>query len=269
MEKRIIKTGLILILTVNFYGCGTIRDHFDGANPKRVLFENWQEKIADTFINGDYQNYYNELGCSTHAEGATQERNKQLDKFILGVDSYYYRNKNSLITGKGMADTAFDIIQLGLTGAASFAGGGTPNLLAAIATAINGSKISIDKNILADHSTLLIASKMDQLRLSKIIEITQKKESQDCAQYSLDAAMKDGIDYYYAGTVNGALLAIFAETSNQMKAAEVKRDTLVKKQFDNIQKQRTLDIQARENAQKREALSIREKEKKLDLKYRE
>jgi hypothetical protein len=38
--------------------------------------------------------------------------------------------------------------------------------------------------------------------------------------YTLDAAMRDGIAYYYAGTVNAALLALFNETGKSVAEAD-------------------------------------------------
>jgi hypothetical protein len=243
------KISFVIVMVIGISGCSnTLSRHLADENPKNVLFINWDKIEAQKFIDGTYRNGYD---CTGNKLAATQTRNEKLDTFILGVDSYYHKNKNALITGTGIENTIADIIQLGLTGAASFAGGGTPNLLAGIATAINGSKLSFDKNIFADHSSLLLAAKMDQLRLTKINYITEKKLSKDCTKYSLDEAMRDAIDYYYAGTVNGALLAIFAETGNKMQEEEQKSNDLIDpnlaKQKEKIKlKEKTLDLKARE-----------------------
>lgn len=204
-------------------GCST----FSSKSPKNVLYENWNANIAQDFVSGKYQDKYNTLSCTIKGEEARQERNRQLERFITGVDSYYYQSRNLLITGKGIQNTFHDIAQLGITGVATFASGGTANILAAIATASQGSKLSFDKNILSEQSAFLIATKMDQLRKTKLNLIAVQK-LKGCDNYSLDQAMKDGIDYYYAGTVNGALISIFSETGNKMKKAkEDKREIVV------------------------------------------
>ena len=227
------KLSLIIAVVFNLQGCAAIDQYFDGENPKQVFHTNWEKNEAKRFIEGKYDDKYLLLGCSVANAAAKAERDKQLDSFILGVDAYYYVIRHSLLSGVAFENTFADIVQLGLTSVASFAGGGTPNLLAAIATAINGSKLSIDKNFLADHSSLLVASKMDQLRSTKMNEINKKKAF-DCIEYSLDAAMKDAIDYFYAGTPNGAILAIFNETGKDMQDAQKDELKIVNERYKKI-----------------------------------
>ncbi|WP_028869869.1 hypothetical protein [Psychromonas arctica] len=213
MEKYI-----IIFITLLITGCSTTKRHYSEENPKNVLHSHWNDSVAEEFISGNYANTYNQLNCIQTPEQATIERNKQLDRFLIGIDTYYYKNKNALITGKAFSNTTSDIIQLGLTGAATFASGGSANVLAGVATALNGVTLSIDKNFFAEQSAMLIASKMDQIRLEKLNQI-DKKRVLDC-EYSLNSAMKDALDYYYLGTMNGALLAIFNDTGNKMADAQ-------------------------------------------------
>jgi len=224
------KNNTILITLLLLSGCSTFERHMQKENPKNVLHANWNEKVASDFISGNYSKKYDELECLSVPQKATAERNKQLDRFLIGVDTYYYKNKNALITGRGINDTTSDIIQLGLTGTASFASGGTANVLAAVATALNGAKLSIDKNLFADKSPLLIVSKMEQIRLSKLNQIN-KNRLLDC-NYSLNSAMKDALEYYYLGTVNGALLALFTDTGEKMQKAQSEETTIVKENYE-------------------------------------
>src|SRR5690606_12216567 len=140
---------------------------------------------------------YDDLIDKRQYAEASLERNRQLDAFLTGIDVYFQRQKNLLVAGKSLSDTGFDIVQLGLTGTASFTGGSTPNVLAAIATAVHGTRISLDKNLFNDHATLMIVAKMEQLRAAKRVEIEMQKTDVE-ATWSLDAAMRAAIEYYYA-----------------------------------------------------------------------
>lgn len=220
MKKTTIFISLLLLS-----GCSSFERHLQKENPKNVLHEYWDKNISKDFISGTYSKEYDSLVCLKDEDKATIERNKQLERFLIGVDAYYYKNKNTLITGRAFADSTSDIIQLGLTGTASFASGGSANVLAAIATVLNGSKLSIDKNIFNDKSPLLIASKMEQIRLVKLNQINKNKLL-GC-EYSLNSAMKDAVEYYYLGTINGALLAIFNEIGAQMKDAQKIENTII------------------------------------------
>lgn len=230
-------------------GCGlsAVRDFDSPNNPKRVLYEQWNRApatgdtgahSADTFRTGKYQEKYNtHMNSASNAkadsperekflEDARQERNTQLDAFLTGVDVYYQRNKNLFITTRAGAATAFDVTQLSLTGVASLASHGTANILSAVATGIHGTRLSIDKNLFQDQASLLVAAKMEQLRTEKLAEIEKRKKN-PVADYSLEAAMRDGLEYYYVGTVNGALLALFQDTgAKQQESTEELRTTL-------------------------------------------
>jgi hypothetical protein len=52
----------------------------------------------------------------------------------------------------------------------------------------------------------------------------------------LDAAMRDAIEYYYAGTINGALLALFNETGQKSVAAENEQKSQVNRVFEQNMK---------------------------------
>jgi len=223
------KNNTILITLLLLSGCSTFERHMQKENPKNVLHANWNEKVASDFISGNYSKKYDELVCLDSIEQATIERNKQLDRFLIGVDAYYYKNKNALISGRAIANSTSDIVQLGLTGTASFASGGTANVLAAVATVLNGTKLSIDKNVFSDKSPLLIASKMEQIRLVKLNQMNKNKLL-GC-EYSLNSAMKDAVEYYYLGTINGALLAIFNEIGAQMIEAQKTENDIVETNY--------------------------------------
>jgi len=232
MKKTTIFIALLLLS-----GCSSLERHLQKENPKNVLHEYWDKKISKDFISGTYSKEYDSLVCLENEDKAKIERNKQLERFLIGVDAYYYKNKNTLITGRAFADSTSDIIQLGLTGTASFASGGSANVLAAIATVLNGSKLSIDKNIFNDKSPLLIASKMEQIRLVKLNQINKNKLL-GC-EYSLNSAMKDAVEYYYLGTINGALLAIFNEIGAQMKDAQKIENTIIDNNYKIAIKEKT------------------------------
>jgi hypothetical protein len=236
-----------------FTGCATLRDFNSRDNPKRVLYHNWNDQDALRFQKGTFRETYDDrvdqaskaesAGNTTEARAARRaaalERNRELDRFLTGVDVYYEKTKNTLITGRALSNTGFDIVQLGLTGSATLASGGTSNVLAGIATAIQGAHLSIDKNLFNDNASLLIAAKMDQLRKTKR-DLIEKQKIDDKLDYTLDAAMRDAIEYFYAGTINGALLALYNDTGQKTAAAETKQDQQVNQLYEQ-------NLKAREN----------------------
>lgn len=210
-------------------GCSTVGEVTESENPIKVLQSNWSDQIAETFRNGTYADEYNKFVAAGNEAKANEERRRQVNRIIGGIDSYYDRKiKGKLIAGKAAWDTGNEVVTLLLTGAASVSGGDTPKVLAAIATAIQGTKISVDKNFFQDNSAVMLAIKMDQLRAEVYSEIQLALE-QSYTQYPLEQAMRDVIRYYSAGTMKGALIAIVKDAGAKQEKAENETKELTKK----------------------------------------
>ena len=92
------------------------------------------------------------------------------DKMIFSVageiDKSYMKFRNTLFRGVASGTTALQMTQIGLTSAATLAGGEAAKaILAAIATGTAGSALSFGKNFFKEKSSDLLISRMDALRV--------------------------------------------------------------------------------------------------------
>ncbi|MDD5159459.1 MAG: hypothetical protein PHI47_05375 [Sulfuricurvum sp.] len=254
-SSKIALFASLILLT----GCASMEEFKPSTNPIISIRSNWNEQVAQSFIDGTYKNRYNELMSKMGSEEeAKNERNRQIYLMINGIDSYYDREiKGKLITGKAAMNTSYDILLLALTGTASFAGGETPQVLSAVATAIQGTKASIDKNFFQNNSEIMLVIKMDQLRAEVYTDI-QQSIKQSCQDYPLEAAMRDVIRYYSAGTMKSAIIAIVNEAGTKLQQAEEKSKELLKSNTDMATQKEQLKLQ-------KDQLEIQIKRKELNL----
>lgn len=111
------------------------------------------------------------------------------------------------------------IASLGLTGGATFAGLTTAHVLAAVATGVTGTRAAYEKEVLAEKTVVAINTAMHTNR--KKVEVRIRRGLQrPIEEYPLGLALSDLEDYYYAGTVLGALVGITEIVGSEGKATE-------------------------------------------------
>jgi hypothetical protein len=116
------------------------------------------------------------------------------------------------------------IVSLGLTGGATFAAETTANVLAAAATGVTGTRAAYEKEVLAEKTVVAINTAMHTNRIKVEVRIRRGLQ-RPIEEYPLGLALSDLEDYYYAGTVLGALVGITEIVGSEGKAAE--RDLVI------------------------------------------
>jgi len=176
------KTGLIT------YNSKTIVDTIDNY---------YQEEDAyKTAVNGN-----NTVSQTTALKLMTMDRDEIVYYYLMIIENFYATERRQLIDNTDWAVTGGDIVQLGLTSAATLVGGPqTKAILAAIATGINGSTLSIDKNILNNGSVEIVTARMQALIESKAGSVTTNLTGKKADTYSLRQAVLDLVDVYNCGS---------------------------------------------------------------------
>jgi hypothetical protein len=118
-----------------------------------------------------------------------------------------------------------DWVLLGLTGAASLAGGAA-NALAAAATGITGARASFDKQAMYEKTLPVLIAQMVAKR--KAVEVRIRVGlTQSNSEYPLLAALSDLQDHYYAGTIPGAISEVAANAGAQKEKAQKELDAIL------------------------------------------
>ncbi len=117
------------------------------------------------------------------------------------------------------AGFAATVTTLGLTAAGAVAGGGTTQVLSAIAAGITGSRAAFEREVLAERTVLAIHTSMRANRMIVLARI-RLGLTQSVSQYPLAAGLTDVEDYYFQGTVLGALIGITKAVGVKAEEAE-------------------------------------------------
>ncbi len=130
-------------------------------------------------------------------------RDKILDKYMAEIDTTYHRYDDGLYMGKSSQAVAGDIATLGLTAATAITlVARTKTILAALATAVAGVNLSIDKNYFGQQTFSALAIAM-QARRDKAKSTIDDNKKLSVADYSLEGGRRDLVSYFFAGNFAG------------------------------------------------------------------
>ena len=236
------------MLAVLFAGCGLNKklraSHWDdnrmGFRPVQESLDQRAAALRTRYSDNAWHDTYK--SCTSNKK---QERNKIIDELMFMIDVDHARIKKSFFYGKAGFDTLSDWAQLGLAGAGAMIGSeGTKTTLAIVSGLVSGSKLSVDKNFLAEKTSFAIIKSMEAARaeIRNEIRTKMKREAGDFASaeislstvtatvgdqtiraatatieaeearlpgtYTLDEALQDLVRYHFSGTLVGGLEAI-------------------------------------------------------------
>ena len=190
---------------------------------------------ATSYSSGDFEKDLEAYKAAINAQPPNLEKALQLRDVMIGrvvahVQVNYKKYEESLFYNRALFDTSSDILGIAVTTAATISNGErVKSILSAAATALTGSQLSISKNYFREKTTEILVTKMQAARESARARITRNMLL-PVSQYPIEAALSDLVDLFYAGTLQGALLALSQQVGEQaeearkeVKDAEVQR----------------------------------------------
>jgi hypothetical protein len=152
---------------------------------------------------------------------AKTQRNEIAYRVMAQIDASYSRFEGSLTTSRAGAQTAGDAAQLGLTAAATVVGAsGIKDILSATSTALQGTRLSFDKNFFEQKTTESLVSQMRASRKTLQAAMLKSLSTREVGDYPLAAAWSDLSNYYYSGTIPSALVDIASKAGADAVAAD-------------------------------------------------
>ncbi len=134
----------------------------------------------------------------------TELRNRIVLGTMFQIDMNYRQYADVLYAGRAAAQTASDMALLGLTAAGAVVdGSAVKSILSATATAVTGTRASVDSNLFKQQATEIFLNAMEDIRTQKR-NIIQDKLQQSITDYSIYQAFVDLVAYYDAGTIRAA-----------------------------------------------------------------
>lgn len=215
LPRRLIT--LVLCGGVISVGGGCVRKY-------SLLVEPTVPPILDkkTYSKADYEADLAAYNAEIEGDNAPEVVRGLRDKIVYGImqeiDDSYGQFTRQLFSGKAGVGVTGDTLVLGLTAASTVATHTpTKTLLSALGTAVTGVNLSVDKNYFAQQTFQSIGVAMTTRRDKARTAIVQRLADDDAEDYPLDAAKRDLIAYFYAGTLPGGLQELQEESAGAAK----------------------------------------------------
>ena len=178
----------------------------------------------------DYAKYLGLIGEAKTNE-ARLVRDRMVDAIRIEIEMQYRTFEQDFYKGRAEISWVSDMTELGLSAATAVVGGeATKAALGAILTGFKGARLSAEKNFFREKTTEVVVSAMQAERSRKLALILQKM-GLGVDQYPFEDAAVDLVEFFYAGTVEGALQNLAIETGQK---AMVEKDALRKVQKERI-----------------------------------
>lgn len=196
---KTLQLSALLIVAAFATGCPKSKPMVPDVLAKRVaLYE------VSKFDN-DLAEYDNAVRAN-QPELARRMRNRTINRLKSNIDANYHEFENQLFTGRATSNVLADITELGATAAINITNGErAKNIISMLLAGFKGGRKSFDENFFKERTTAAIISQMQASRAHIETEILKNLREQDANDYSLDAALGDLINYFYAGTLQKGL----------------------------------------------------------------
>jgi hypothetical protein len=193
-------------------GCATLRD---GGAPQPAF--DIDADLADIS-----KSFPDAATIATYNKAPSKEaRNSFITARLVQYNLRYLQYIRALGADKQNLDAASDLLVLGLALGGTLTGGErAKTVLAAVAASIVGGKTIIDKDFFYDKTVSALIAAMNAKRKEVLLRIVTGTKV-ELEEYSFDQAYADTLDYYQAGTLQGAIDAITVDSGNKANQADM------------------------------------------------
>lgn len=193
-----IQLCLLALTAVFATGCPKSKPTIPDVLAKRVAYYEISKFDADLTV-------YDQA-MATNPDNARLIRNRVVNRLKANIDANYHEFENQLFTSRATGNVLGDITELGAAAAINITNGErAKNIISVLLTGFKGGRKSIDENFFKERTTAAIISQMQASRAHIEADMLKNLQDQDASEYSLDAALGDLINYFYAGTLQKGL----------------------------------------------------------------
>ncbi len=148
-------------------------------------------------------------------------RDRMINRIEMDVERNYREYEAKLFYRRASSDVAADIAELGVSAAIGVtAQVAVKDMLAAALTSFKGTRLSVDRNFFREKTTEIIVSKMQAYRDRVRNRITEKMAKLSVRDYPFEAAWRDLVEHFYAGTLQGGIQALANDAGKDAAAAK-------------------------------------------------
>ena len=162
--------------------------------------------------------YTSDDPAARHGLSRKDWRNQVIEARIRADDLHFADFEKSLYQQGIGFGVGTDWVLLALNGAGAVAGGAA-NALSAAAAGVTGARSSYERDALYNRTLPVLMAQMVAQRKTILVRV-REGEGQEDGQYPLNRGLSDLEDYYYAGTIPGAINNLAENAGAQSKQAD-------------------------------------------------
>lgn len=199
-------------------GCGHFAATRGFPNPSVDV----QTRLAqmDVYLGDTLIKQYNDPANANNPIERRRIRNDLINGRIAVIDVHFNDFLQSLHE-EGVGLNVFaDAIAIGLGAAGALVSSGTSQILSGATAAVVGAKESVDKNAFFDQTMPALMAKMIAQRKSVLVRIREGLLNRTDAQYPLAQGLAELEEYYYAGTIPGAITGVVQSAGAEAARAD-------------------------------------------------
>jgi hypothetical protein len=205
--KKLLLLAATVLSALTLTGCPKSKPNVPPAIAQRIAkyeISRFDADLAayDTAVNGNLP------------QQAQRIRDRMVNRLKANIDANYQEFENQLFTGRASTNFLFDIVELGSNVATTITNGErAKTIISAALTGFKGGRKSLDENFFRERTTQVIISQMQASRARIDTTITSNLRAKNIDEYSLDEALGDLVNYFYAGTLQKGLQELAKETA--------------------------------------------------------
>ena len=212
---KLLHLSVLIAIAVFATGCPNTKTPMPGPL-KDQLIKNRVGKLKDM---ADRYDTDVALGGADNLSQAMTFRNEIIYEVLQLIDDNYNQFENDLFVKRATSNITGDMLELGIAAATGITNGErVKTILGIAATAVKGSRKSIDSNYFRERTTEVIAMKMRASR-AKVLQTIHQGVRLSVGEYPLGAGLDDLVNYLYAGSINAALIELAQDTGADAKTA--------------------------------------------------
>jgi len=232
-------TGIILLL------CQTGCLHVNRPPIPATVDSGGLAKYSVQDFNTAYKDYQQKVKDADY-DKAKIVRDSIINRIEVDIEGNYREYEGKLSSTRAAVDTLSDATELGLAAATGVIGNtDIKDLLAASLTGFKGTKLSFDKNFFREKTTEILISKMQASR-DKVRNRITTKMGLPVQQYTFEEAWHDLVEFFYAGTLQAALVQLANDAGADAAGARSKAQEIDINRA-NTQQEAALSVRIRAN----------------------
>jgi hypothetical protein len=169
---------------------------------------------SDNCLPNDGKYYLNAYNLATDPDKQKDVRNRIISEQMRLIDEEFREYEKKFTANVDIKNFAVHIASIGLSSAATLVGGAsTKSIISAIDTGLKSTNTNFDSDVLQNKAQNIIKNQMYKDRSEKSLIIKANMKA-DCKTYTLEEAIRELLEYRYAGRFDRALTNLENQTGS-------------------------------------------------------